>query len=291
MRRPAAFAAVLAGLLWLTGAAAARAEAPMWVVRDADSTIILFGSVHVLPPGDDWAPPALTEALNDADDLWSEIPFDEASDRDAARQMRRRGLLPAGQTLSEQLSPETAERLRRVSGRLGLYAPGLERLRPWMAEVTLSLASDNRAGGRADLGVERQLNATASPRVRRRAFETVAEQVEILAGASEAAQIATLEQTLTDLETDPEGYLRIVEFWRQGDTRRLATETLLPVQQASPEVYERLILRRNTRWAGMIRSRLAGSGQTIMVVGVGHLVGPQGVPALLRQMGLQVEGP
>ena len=64
MRRLAGLAA--AALLALF-AGDARADAPMWVVRDEDSTIILFGSVHVLPPGDDWAPPALVEALNDAD--------------------------------------------------------------------------------------------------------------------------------------------------------------------------------------------------------------------------------
>ena len=62
--------ALLAGLAAaLALAAPAAAKPPIWVVRDADSELVIFGSVHVLPPGLDWRPPALDAALARADDL------------------------------------------------------------------------------------------------------------------------------------------------------------------------------------------------------------------------------
>jgi uncharacterized protein YbaP (TraB family) len=56
-------------------------------------------------------------------------------------------------------------------------------------------------------------------------------------------------------------------------------------------LYERLLAGRNRRWTEQILERLAGSGTTVIVVGAGHLTGPDGVPALLRARGLAIEGP
>ena len=69
--------ALIAGLL---SAGAAVARPPVWVVRDADSELVLFGSVHVLPPGLDWRPPALERAVSSADEVWFELPIDPATE-------------------------------------------------------------------------------------------------------------------------------------------------------------------------------------------------------------------
>ena len=63
----------------------AQARPPIWIVRDADSEIVLFGSIHVLPPGLDWKPPPLARALTAADDLWFELPIDPATEAETAR--------------------------------------------------------------------------------------------------------------------------------------------------------------------------------------------------------------
>ena len=77
----------------------------------------------------------------------------------------------------------------------------------------------------------------------------------------------------------------------RGDTAGLVTEALDPLQKATPGMYDRLIKQRNTAWIPKIMDRLAGSGETVIVVGVGHLVGPDSVPAMLRARGITVEGP
>jgi len=95
MRRPwRAVAALLAGLLAaLSLSAAAAAEPPMWVVRDRNSEVVLFGSVHVLPPGLAWEPPALKRAIASADDIWFELPSDPATEIDTAQLATQLGVL------------------------------------------------------------------------------------------------------------------------------------------------------------------------------------------------------
>ena len=126
--------------LALAFATPAAAEPPVWVVRDADSTIVLFGSVHLLPPGLDWRPDALDAALKEADDLWFELPIDGAASMEAAHLAMEHGMLPKGETLSARLSGDGRARLERAAERLKLPVEMLDRMRPWLAEVTIGVS-------------------------------------------------------------------------------------------------------------------------------------------------------
>jgi len=286
-RRLTAFAAVL--VLGLP--AAAWAKPAVWVVKDADSTIVLFGSVHLLPKDLDWRPPALTDALAKADDIWFEVPMDDASRLEAARVAMAQGLLPKGESLSRLLSRRDAARLKRVAKALHVPLKDLDRLQPWLADVTLAAAQIAQYGGRTNEGVERSLDRDAPPAAQRRAFETPAGQIALFAGAPRSAQIAGLSDTLRGIEEEPKAFETIVRMWVEGDVEGLSREAVLPLKAVSPTLYRALIQRRNAAWTRKIAERLAGSGETVIVVGAGHLVGPDSVPALLRARGITVEGP
>ncbi len=281
----------LAALAAAAGLAAApvpaRAEPSVWTVRDADSTIVLFGSVHLLPDGLDWRPPALDAALETADDLWFETPTEGGEGRLATRAL---GLLPVGESLSVKLSAEGRARLEKASAALGLSPAAIDGLRPWLADITLSVAALVRDGARVEAGVEAVL-ADAAPIAERRYFETPWEQIAFLADAPEADQLASLEETLRQLEEDPELFARLVRSWLAGDQAAIEALGVAPLRSLSPALYERLLAGRNRRWTALILERLAGSGTTVIVVGAGHLTGPDGVPALLRARGVAVEGP
>lgn len=279
--------ALAAASVLATLPAPAAAEPAVWTIRDADSTIVLFGSVHLLPGGLDWRPAALDAALADADDLWFETLTDDAASGLAARRL---GVLPAGESLTARLTPEGRARLQRQGERLGLSPAAVDHLRPWLADLTLSVAALLQDGAFADAGVERTLE-TAAPSATRRYFETPAEQIDFLAGAPEADQLASLEETLRQLEEDPELFTRLVRAWLAGDQAAIEQLGVAPIRTLSPVLYERLLAGRNRRWTEIILARLAGSGTTVMVVGAGHLTGPDGVPALLRARGVAVEGP
>ena len=275
----------------LLAAGAAQAEPPMWTVRDADSELVLFGSVHVLPPGLAWEPAALTQALKTADDLWFELPMDPASSEEAGRLAAQSGVLAPGETLSDMLKPADRVRLARVAKQYGASLPLLDRLQPWLAEVALAEAAYRRAGGRTEYGVEQTVASSLSPAVRRRAFETPAEQIALFSGAPRSEQIASLRDTLAEMETRPSQFEALVQAWMSGDGAAIDREALQPLKRASPVIFKRFLTDRNARWLPVLRQRLAGSGRTVVVVGVGHLVGKEGLPAQLRALGYSVEGP
>ena len=82
-----------------------------------------------------------------------------------------------------------------------------------------------------------------------------------------------------------------LDAWTAGDIAALDQQALQPMLKSSPRLYQVLITQRNAAWVKTIRARLSGSGRTVMVVGIGHLIGPGGVPALLRAEGVAVDGP
>ena len=281
---------VVAACAWFVAGAAAAAP-PVWVAHRGQATVVLFGSVHVLPPHLNWEPPALTAALAKANDLWFEIPLDPASAAVATRLAYERGQQPPGSKLSDELSPKARAQLARVAKSAGVSLESLDRLRPWLAEITMSLAVYAQAHAAPDEGVEQRVDALTPPAVTRRALETTAQQIGYLSDAPQADQVASLRETLDELSAGPESYQKVVDAWMAGDARGLVREALRPMMRQAPGEYRTLVVARNQRWVDEIAERLNGAGEAVMVVGVGHLVGPDSVPALLRARGISVEGP
>jgi hypothetical protein len=291
-----ALPAAAAALALLLPAAAAWAKPPVWTAHGQGATITIFGSVHVLPQQADWRPDALTQALADADELWFEVPIDDSTLLDTSRLALAQGLLPKDRNLADMLSDKGKARLRQEEAALQLPGADLERLRPWLAELTIGEADYAREGATPDQGVEREL-AQAAPQAARHAFETPAQQIALFAGQSEAMQVTSLEDTLRDLEDDPGQSKRLIDAWLKGDIKALEKEGLEELRRDSPQMYEALLTRRNAAWLGALSQKLAEAPadgrpvKVVVVVGVGHLVGPGGVPALLRAKGFKVDGP
>lgn len=281
----------LAGLAALFAAGAVQAQPPVWVVKDKDSELVLFGSVHILPPGLDWEPPALARALASADDVWFELPVDPATEAETSRLATELGVLAPDQSLFKLLPPADAQRMMRVAAMYDVSPAVLDRLQPWLAEIALAGGAYRRAGADAASGVEKTLAATARPAAERHAFETPAEQIGILSRAPRAEQIASLRQTMEEMETKPEQYGVLVKAWLNGDMAGLDREAIAEMRQAAPILFKTLVTERNARWTKVLDERLKGRGHTVVVVGVGHLIGPGGVPARLRALGYSVTGP
>ncbi|WP_374470761.1 TraB/GumN family protein [Phenylobacterium sp.] len=288
MRRRGAW---LVASLALLAAGCARAEPPLWVVRDRDSELMLFGAVHLLPPGLDWRSRKLDRAVRRADDLWFELPQEPATAEQASRAALRAGLLPPDQRLSKLLAPQDAQRLARVALLYGVDPAMLEAFQPWLAEQALASAAYARAAATAENGVEAAISAAAPKRVARRAFETPAEQIGFFAATPLREQIASLNQTVRDMESEPDEFALLVQAWMGGDVDAIDRLALQPLAASAPTLFQRLVAERNARWAAQLDARLKGRGRTVVVVGLGHLVGPEGLPERLRALGYSVKGP
>jgi hypothetical protein len=287
--RCAALAAAAA--LALGVAAPASAKPPVWVIRSHGATLVLFGSIHLLPAGLDWRPAALDDALASADEVWFELPITAKAAAEAAAVSLSRGALPKGGRLSAMMSENDTARLTQAAVSLHCTPEAIDRMQPWMAELTLSVAEDARSGADASSGVEDQIEALTGPAVARRSFETAAQQIEFLAGAPVKDQLASLNWTVGEIVGDPDSYRRVVDEWLSADLLGLKHDANDPLERVSPGLYQRLLIKRNRAWAGKLASRLKHPGKVVVVVGIGHLIGPDGLPALLRARGFDVEGP
>ena len=284
-------AAALALALVLGAPATSSAAPPVWKVHYGKAEVVLFGSIHLLNPDLDWRSPELDAELAQASEIWFEVPLDEVGRGQAQAEADALSRLPPGRSLSALLSAKGRARLARVSKALGVPIAMVDAYRPWFAEVVLTLIELRGEGADQASGVEETLSRAAPPDAPRRAFETPDQQIRMLGEAPQSDQVASLEETLKELDEDPHEFAALEKAWTAGDVAWIEREAITPLRKASPGLYRRLVTARNGRWAEAIDHLLKSGEHAFIVVGVGHLVGSDGVPALLRRRGFTVEGP
>lgn len=255
----------------------------LWRVTDADSEMFLLGSVHLLDPRLDWRRPAIDAAVAAAERAYFETPVDIAAQAQAALLVMRLGAQPPGRRLSDQLSEDGAARLAAAASDLGFAPATMERLRPWIAMLQIAALSFRKEGLDPNAGVESVLlpELTAAG-AEIRYLETIEEQMRFLADLPEEHQLTALEQTLAQLDQAPEQLKRLVGAWATGDLEGLAAENARTAADA-PEMHRVIIIERNRNWRDALLRDLDGAGRTLVVVGAAHLVGKQGLPALLAE--------
>jgi uncharacterized protein YbaP (TraB family) len=260
----------------------------LWVVRDADSTLYLFGTVHLLRPTTGWGTDRVDAAFDSAEKVVLEIsnPDDQAA---IIPLIQQHGISLAT-PLSSLLKPEEIAALDTAAKTIGLSAAQMEPFRPWFAALTLSVAPLAKAGYDPASGVELILKARAEAAGKPvTGFETIDEQIRILAGFPEADQLAFLRTTLEDFETATVDLDRLVESWAAGDVEAIETIGVQPMREGSEELYQALLVRRNTNWADQIQTMLEGSGTVFIAVGAAHLAGDDGVQDILERRGVDVD--
>ena len=278
-------AAVALPMLTPAPARAQDAAPALWVVRDADSTLYLFGSVHVLKPDTQWSSARVDAALDSADEIWFEIPnMDDPSAGVAF--IQQNGVSP-DRPLSSLLSADEMTRLDAAARGIGATGAQMDPMRPWFAAITLTIAQVVKAGYQPGSGVDLTLLARARAAEKPvKGFETVDQQLGIMAGMSEADQVGFLRYTLEGVDEADAVLGGMVEAWRAGDTDRLNAIIIDEWRRDYPALYEALLTRRNADWAEQIEDRLEGSGVSFIVVGAGHLVGTESVQTFLARKGI-----
>ena len=284
-------AVLAAAILSLAFVAGAKAAPPIWHVHGPHAEITLFGSVHLLSRDTSWRTPAFDADLAHADAVWFEIPFDAASQAAAGQAALKRGLLPTGETLSPLLTPTDRLALAHLETVEGLAPAAVDRMQPWLADTTLSIVYFEKRGADASLGVEEQIAAGLPATMERGAFETAEQQIGFFADMPRKDQIESLHETLKEIDKDPGEFERLASAWARGDVRVIDHEAVEKLKVETPGVYQTLVVDRNRRWAERIQQLLQENKRIFIIVGVGHLVGPDSVPALLRARGIGVEGP
>ena len=289
---------VTVGLLLLSGCTQERPAAArpvvaqtsmvrpaLWSVRDDDTTIYLFGTVHVLKPGVQWFDGGVKRAFDGSDELVLEI-LEPTDPQAMATTMAQAAMARDGIKLSDRLSSDLRQRYQAAMTANGLPWQMFEAFNPWMAGMALSVQPLEKLGYQAELGAEKTLTVAAKAAGKRvSALETVEQQLGYFAGLPMAQQVKFLGATVDGLPDMDSQFARLIRHWQQGDPERLAQE-MNESLEATPELAQVLLIDRNIKWAQWIKGRLAQPGTVFVAVGAGHLAGKGSVQDQLDRIGL-----
>jgi len=283
-----AAARLLSALLTLGLAAPVAAEPAVWVIKDADTTLYVFGSLHALKPGVEWRSARFDHAFEESSEVVFEAVVPE-DPRSLAPIIQALGLDPAG-SLSAKLPPDARVRLAAAAQAYGLPPAGLERMRPWLAATTLGATPMLRAGWDPRKGPDLVLQAEAKAKGKTvLGLETAEQQARFLADLPEPRQVEALVATLQGLDGFVSRVEEVQAAWLNGDQAQLAALGA-PSRASRDEVFDKIIrVDRNRAWAAWIKARLDRPGTAMIIVGAGHLFGKDSLGDVLAEQGIAIQ--
>jgi uncharacterized protein YbaP (TraB family) len=261
-----------------------QAKPALWKVSDADTTIYLFGTIHLLPEGIEWYNGPVATAFEQSQQLITEIP--EVNQAETVSLMLKHGTLPAGQSLRGLMNAEEKTKYEAAMTGLGLPPAAFDRYKPWFAAMALAILPLQRQGYALDNGVEAQLDKRNKALGRTRiGLETLDFQLGIFDGFSPDVQKTYLFGVIDALPNIKQEIDKMVGSWTKGDAEALALT--LNAESDDPALYEALLTGRNRNWAGWIDQRLDQPGTVFIAVGAGHLGGKGSVQDFLDDRGIK----
>lgn len=268
-------------------ATSATATGPaMWKVADEDTTIYLFGTVHMLPKDVEWFDMTIGDALAKSDMIVTELPMDPQSEAKMQPLIMQMGMLQDGTKLRSLLNPEQTAAYEAAFTKLGLPPVAVDQfdaMKPWFAGLNLSLLPLLMSGYSPDQGVEKVLLAKAGNKPQG-ALETAEFQFGVFDNLPREAQVAFLIEAADGVGEATAMLDRMVSEWVKGDAEKLAA--IMNEGMNDPALMDALLHSRNANWAEWIAKRMDQPGTVFIAVGAGHLAGEKSVQDLLAAKGI-----
>jgi uncharacterized protein YbaP (TraB family) len=288
LRLAAAFAVALTPGLPASAATLPDADPAIWVVKDQDTTIYLFGTFHVLDGKADWFNDEVKTAFDRSDEVVLEalIPEDPAA---LGPIMQKYALNTSGKPISARLSPAAQEKLVKILTANGIPAAALDKMNPGFAGMTLALIPYQTAGMKPEYGAETILTKAAkSANKPMGELEGMENQLKMIDDIPDSAHLKSLEYALDRFEELPAVIADMKVNWNGGNAEGFA-KLMNEMQAISPETYKVLLSDRNAKWAEWIDQRLDKPGTVFLAVGTAHLAGKDSVQKFLDQRGIKAK--
>ena len=275
--------------LWFSASAGAAGQPhhSLWSLKGRTNTVYLLGSVHFLSESER-LPAALDAAYKNSEVLLMEIDMDDLDPAETQQVTLELGMLPAGQSLEQQLGKPTYSRLVTRAQDVGIDPALLNRFKPWFAAMTLVQLQLMKMGLAPDSGIEQRFTARAvADKKPIHGLETLREQLGMLAGLPAPQQREFLLYSIDDADRIAEEIDELLSAWRRGDSNALA-DLLAEGFEQYPDLYRPLTTDRNRRWVSQVEQLLDDKDDYLVVVGTLHLVGKDSLIELLEGKGHKV---
>lgn len=267
---------------------ASPARPALWKMSDADTTIYLFGTIHVLRKDYPWRTPAIDSAVGKSQELVLEV--NDLQDKDQSAQIfLKLAISPGLPPVLDRVPADKRAGLLALMEKVGMSGPALNQFESWAVAMTLASGLLKDLDVSPDYGVEKQL--LASFRESKKpvsGLETTEMQLGLFDKLPESAQRTFLSSMVDDAADPAREFNDMVSAWSKGDDRAIAANFDDEFTR-SPALAEPLLHKRNANWTVWLKKRLEKPGTVFVAVGAGHLAGPDSVIALLGKQKLKVE--
>ncbi len=285
------FFAPFAALLALAAPAAARvpqARPALWEVSDADTTVYLFGTIHLLPPNYEWRTPKFDAALANSQELVVETIVDLQHPDEILAAKRNLGYSAGLPPIEHRVPPAKRALLRSVIAKTGVPEQYFTSMETWLAAFELLGVRFQEMGLKGEQGPEQALRtefqAAKKPIGQ---LETNAEQLSFFDRLPENAQRQLLEGAIEKPKSIDDDFTKMVGSWSRGDVKAIAVSFNRDLS-SSPDLKKALLIQRNANWSRWIEDRMTKPGSVFVAVGAGHLAGPSSVISMLQRDGHKV---
>lgn len=269
---------------------AGLADAAVWRVTNGGSTVFLGGTVHKLAPQQYPLPREYRAAYDRSDVVVFETDIEAMRSPGVQSRITERSMLADGETLRSILEPATYGELTEYCAETGFPVERLERLRAVPAMLAL-LADALHSLGITAPGVDEYFHQRARSESKEiQALETADEQIEYLLSLDQGDPDHFVRRSIEELRDARRGGLEeSLHVWREGRENALIEHFLQDQVLHTPDLYQSLLVDRNRQWMHALRRYIETPETELVLVGVAHMVGADGLVALLRNEGYRVE--
>lgn len=267
---------------------AQTARPALWEVSDPDTTIYLFGTIHLLPEKYQWRSARFDQAVAGSQQLVVETIVDDKDPKKIMAALASLAFSPGLPPLAQRVPPGKRPALAAAVRTSGLPVQAFDKMETWAAAFMLLGNQFKDMGLKGGEGVEAVLrSAFISQGKPIGELETNLEQLGFFDRLPENAQRQLLEGAIDEPKSMSKDFERMLNAWVRGDVDAIA-RTFNHDLAASPELRQALIQRRNANWSKWIEQRMTSPGSVLIAVGAGHLAGPDSVIDMLKRNGYRV---
>jgi len=271
--------------------ARARNDGPaIWKVTDYNSTLYVFGTLHLLPEDADWLRDDLKAVMREAGTVFFEVDTTERGRIDATVLSAQLGFRQDGLRLADGLDNYQLKLLDAVANNGNIPLSTLDAMKPWLASEFLTLTAAEAAGLSADLSADEALKSMARRQQKNVIYlESVEDQIRAVADLPEGLQLEVLTETMQEFNDLGNQLLRLSLGWRVGQTDFMTQQMIEPLKLEAGEMYRSVLVDRNEKWAQILIPHLEGEGTSLVAVGIAHLLGEDSLLETFKEAGYEVE--
>jgi len=267
----------------------ASAGSSVWKAQKDDSIIYLGGTSHMLRETDYPLPPEFDKAYKASEVLVFETDLGKLQDPSMQQKLLTKAMYTNGSTMDKHLSAKVYGELSTFCEANSIPLKAFSQFKPAMIVLALTVIELKKLGV-TEQGVDQffyRLAQTDKKSVE--GLETVDEQIDYISSMADGNEDEFVSYSIKDMKTMEQQYDKLVNAWRKGDTKKLEELMVTDLKARQPKLYKKLFTDRNENWLPLIDAYQKTSRTEFILVGVGHLVGQDGIIEVLKKKGYKVD--